>query len=94
MLFQWLRKAFGFGKDPPISLSEEGWRALMAYNPPPWIPVGASFMSIEEIRKRVDQSEYWRRWRIEQDEASEVLWEKWRKEHPEPRKRERLFMIR
>jgi hypothetical protein len=107
MLFQALRKHFFFPKEPPLRLSEEAWRALLAPRElnehgrrhldlykPVWIPVGDSFMLLEDVRRRVDESEYWRRSHLREDEEHRKKWEQWQKEHPEPCERKKLVMIK
>ncbi len=107
MLFQWFRKHFAFAKDPPVSLSEEAWRALLAPRElndyalrhlalfkPVWIPVGDTFMLLEDVRQRVDESEYWRRSLRREDEENRKKWEGWQQEHVEPRERKKLIVIK
>lgn len=108
MFFQWLRGVFGVSvKESPIILSEEAWRALLApreinsigsrhlsFYKPVSIPVGSTFMSIEDVQRRVDRHQYWRRQQLQDDAKNRKEWEKWQKDHPAPRQQERLFMIK
>ena len=94
MLFQWLRKGASYFKNPPVTLSEEAWRALLEPDPPRWIPVGEGFMLIEDVRKRVDYYEYLHRTCLRYDNERRKEWEDWQQAHPYPNDRNKLIMIK